>query len=376
MNAFDISRTNAAPMQRVAVLGGGAWGTALAATAVRAGRSVTLWARRGETVRDIAEHDRNEQYLPGIALPPGIQATTDLAEAVSGADVILLVTPSAAIRDMARQLAAITPAKTPIIVCAKGIEPESGLLMTEIVEDEMRGQSVGALSGPTFADETALEHPTAVTIASRFANYGPEAVSASLAGRAAVALSNGAFRVYVSDDVTGVEVGGAMKNVIAIACGIASGAGFRSNMRAALITRGLDEMKQLAEPLGGRRETVTGLSGIGDLMLTCSSEQSRNLRFGQEFGAGKRREETFDGAPVVVEGVRNAISVTDLARHHNIELPICEAVRAMVHDGADIASVMTDLWARPLEAEPRALDATLSHPAADDVRARMEKMIG
>lgn len=376
MSAFDIVRSELGPIERVAVLGAGAWGTALAATAARAGRSVTLWARRPDVARAINRTRRNERYLGDIALPDGIHATSDLSDAVADTDVILLVTPSNSIRAMARLLAPVTPATTPIIVCAKGIEPESGLLMTEIVEEEMRGQPVGVLSGPTFADEAALEHPTAVTIASSFDTNGAGAVSASLAGRTAVALSNSAFRAYVSDDVTGVEVGGAMKNVIAIACGVASGAGFRANMRAALITRGLDEMKQLAEVLGGRRETVTGLSGIGDLMLTCSSEQSRNLRFGMEFGRGVRREDTFGGAPVVVEGVLNSISVTDLARRHGVELPICEAVRAMVHEGADVAGVLTDLWARPLEAEPRAIDATLTHPAPDDVRARMEAMIG
>ncbi len=184
------------------------------------------------------------------------------------------------------------------------------------------------------------------------------------------------FRPYVSDDLVGVEVGGALKNVIAIACGIATGAGFGANTRAALITRGLDEMKRLAEPLGGRRETVTGLAGLGDLTLTCSSEQSRNMSFGIQLGRGVPREEMFGGKPTVVEGERNAISVTDLARKHNVHLPICEAVRGILHEGHAVSDAFAMLWGKPLEGEPRALlELELVHPAERRARWHYRDMM-
>lgn len=376
MKPLDLAQWRRKPYQRIAVLGGGAWGAALAATARRAGRDVTLWARREEIVRDINENRRNSAYLDDVVLPEGVRASTDLAETVADAEAVLLVTPSASIRQMARSLSVVLPASIPVIVCAKGIEPETGLLMTQIVTQEMPGQPVGALSGPTFAAEVARELPTAVTVASAFDDQHGREPETSIAARMALALSGGVFRVYVSDDLVGVEVGGAMKNVLAIACGVAEGARFGANMRAALITRGLDEMKRLAEAIGGRRETVTGLSGLGDLTLTCSSELSRNLRFGLELGRGVKPENAFDGQPVVVEGAPNSVSVTDLARKHGLDLPICETVRAIVHDRAEIAPTLIELWSRPLEAEPKALDLALDHPARDTVGERMGALIG
>ena len=375
MNAFDLSWGSAKPIQRVAVLGAGAWGTALAATAARAGREATIWARRREIADEINKRRRVSAYLGDTELPAGITATTDLAEAVASADAVLLVTPSDTVRATARRLADLIAPDVPVVLCAKGVEVETGLLLSEVVLEERGPSAVAALSGPTFADEVAKDLPAAVTIASTFSSREREAPESSVASRVALAMSNATFRSYVSDDLVGVEVGGAMKNVIAIACGVAQGAGFQANMRAALITRGLDEMKQVAVVLGGRRETVTGLSGLGDLSLTCSSEQSRNFRFGQQLGQGVPVAETFGGAPVVVEGRRNAISVTDLARKHGIELPICESVRAMVHDGADRIETMSALWSRPLEAEPRSLNLTLDHPAESDVPHRMKALI-
>ncbi|MEM6423032.1 MAG: NAD(P)H-dependent glycerol-3-phosphate dehydrogenase, partial [Pseudomonadota bacterium] len=322
------------PYRRLTVIGGGAWGTALAITAARAGRLTRLWARRADTIEDINVNRLNSAYLGEIPVPAGVSGHTDFAQACEGAGAALLVTPSGTVRAMAERLHDALPPRVPIIVCAKGIEDGTGNLMADVVADAAPGRPVGALSGPSFAAETARGDPTAVTIASDFAHDPDAAAQDQVATRMAVSLTTESFRPYVSDDLTGVEVGGAVKNVLAIACGMATGAGFAANTRAALITRGLDEMKVLAEALGGRRETVTGLSGIGDLTLTCSNTASRNFSYGVEMGEGRRGAEIFDGRQVTVEGVRNAMAATELARRHNIHMPICETVRAIVHEDA------------------------------------------
>jgi glycerol-3-phosphate dehydrogenase (NAD(P)+) len=364
MTAFDLSRAPRAlgSYQRICVVGGGAWGTALAAVAARAGRQVTLWARRDETVADINERNRNTRYLGDAPVPVGVRATGDLAAAVSGADVVLIVVPSTAVRGTSRSINALAPQGVPIVLCAKGVERETGKLMTGVVMDEAPGRPVAALSGPTFADEVIRDLPTAVTIASPCA--ADENAETSIAARLALSIGTDRFRPYLSDDMTGVEIGGTVKNVIAIACGMAEGARFGSNARAALITRGLDEIKNLAEGLGGRRETVTGLAGVGDLMLTCSSTQSRNFSFGHQLGRGVARTDVFDGRPTVVEGIENALSVTELARRVGVTMPICEAVRRIVHEGQHFEAAFHDLWTGPIEGEPRALDLVLAHPAA------------
>ena len=366
MSAFDLSGTvppqRSGPYASVAVIGGGAWGTALAAVAARAGRSVRLWARRAETVREINRHRTNAAYLGDAPLPEGLWATADLGEALDGAEAMLLVVPSPAVRETMRAIDAIAPKGVPAVLCAKGVERGSGLLMSDVVTDESPGRAVAALSGPTFADEVIRDLPTAVTIASPCA--ADQDPATSVAARMAVSLGTERFRPYISDDMTGAEIGGTVKNVIAIACGMAEGAGFGSNARAALITRGLDEIKALAEALGGRRETVTGLSGAGDLMLTCSSTQSRNFSFGVQLGRGIPRAEVFGGRPVVVEGIENAIAVTDLAHRARVAMPICEAVKRVVHEGEPFSEAFHALWTRPIEAEPRGLDVRLAHPAA------------
>jgi glycerol-3-phosphate dehydrogenase (NAD(P)+) len=375
LNAFDttMGEGRTGPYRRIGVVGAGAWGTALAVVAAQAGRSVTLWGRDADHVADLSSARENRRYLPGIALPPSLVPTHDLAQLGREADAVLLVTPSETVREMSRALADVLPAHVPVILCAKGIEAGSGLLMTGVAAEELAGRPLGALSGPTFADEAAAGHLTAVTIASDF----PEGVPAaeSVAARLALSLGTANFRPYISDDLVGVEIGGAVKNVVAIACGIATGAGFAANTRAALITRGLDEMKRLAEALGGRRETVTGLAGVGDLTLTCSSTQSRNLSLGIQLGEGVPRAECFEGRPVVVEGEKNAISVTDLARMKGVHMPIAEAVRAILHDGAPIGETFAQLWTRPIEAEPRDLDLAFDHPAPEgqvrDLAGRM-----
>ncbi|MEM1313754.1 MAG: NAD(P)H-dependent glycerol-3-phosphate dehydrogenase [Pseudomonadota bacterium] len=360
------------PYGRVAVLGAGAWGTALAVIAARAGRPTRLWARDPDQARAMAESRVNARRLPGIDLPDALAPASALADALDGAEAVLMAVPSAAVRDTARALRGALAPHIPVCLAAKGIEPGSGLLMTEVAAQELAGNPLAVLSGPNFADETALGHPTATTIASECGPVFRRDPGEAVAARLAVTLSTESFRPYVSDDLVGVEVGGAVKNVVAIAAGIAQGAGFGANTRAALVTRGLEEMKQLAEALGGRRETVTGLSGMGDLTLTCSSEQSRNFRLGQQLGRGLARDACFEGAPVTVEGERAARSVTDLARKHALELPICEAMRAVLHEGELLPAAFGRLWGRSLKAEPKALDFELGHPAADGAVAYFE----
>jgi glycerol-3-phosphate dehydrogenase (NAD(P)+) len=363
MNALAAQAVpaRAEPYGRIAVLGAGSWGTALAAVARTAGREVTLWGR-DEAVLAALPRGENPRYLPGVPLPEGIGATADLAEAMAGAEAVLIVTPSRTLRGICAQVAPHLGAEVPVVLCAKGIEAETGLLMTQVAEAELRGQPVGALSGPTFARETALNHPTAATVAFPFRYADRLAPGESPAARVAVSLSTGAFRLYISDDLVGVELGGAVKNVIAIACGMMTGAGFAENTRAALITRGMDEMKALAEALGGRRETVTGLSGAGDLTLTCSSRTSRNMSLGVQLGEGLPRGACFGGAPVVVEGEVNAVSVIDLARRVGVSMPICEAVHAVLHERADLRDAFARLWARPIEGEPKGLSMRFDHP--------------
>ena len=351
-----------APIERIAVIGTGAWGTALALVAARIGRQVTLWGRSAEVVEDITRNRCNSRNLDGIALPPGITATTDPAAACAGAEAVLIVTPSRSLRAICAMIRPYLAPGVPVALCCKGIERGSGLLPTQVAEQELPGHPVGALSGPTFARETALGHPTAATIAFPFTEADRADPAGSPAARLAAALSGGGFRPYVSDDPVGVEVGGAVKNVIAIACGMMTGAGFAENTRAALITRGLEEMRRLAEALGGREETVYGLSGIGDLVLTCSSPTSRNFALGAQLGAGRPRSACFDGRDVVVEGEVNAVSVIEAARRVGVSMPICEAVHAILHEGAPLAAAFAGLWARPIRAEAAGLSLAIEHP--------------
>ncbi|WOI57364.1 NAD(P)H-dependent glycerol-3-phosphate dehydrogenase [Palleronia sp. LCG004] len=352
----------AKPYDRIAVIGAGSWGTALATVARRAGREVVIWGRDGEVTKAISDRQENPKYLPEIGLPEGIEATTDMAAALRNADAVLVVTPSTTLRQICAQMKPHLGDGVPVALCAKGIEAKTGLLLGEVAAEELPGHPIGALSGPTFAKETVLAHPTAATVAFDFRYSDRLAPHNSPAARLAISMSSESFRPYISDDLVGVEIGGAVKNVIAIACGMMSGAGFAENTRAALITRGMDEMKTLAEVLGGRRETVTGLSGAGDLTLTCSSTTSRNMSLGTQLGQGLRREECFGGENVVVEGEVNSISVVDLAAQIGVTLPICEAVHAILHEGADLTQTFRDLWSRPIEGEPRTLGISLNHP--------------
>lgn len=349
--------------QNIAVIGAGAWGTALANVAAIAGRSVRLYGRDEAVVDSINKRHENDVYLKDVPLSPLLSATTELQEALREADAVLMVVPSGAVRDVARQVREFMPPSAPVAVCTKGIEPDTGLLMSQVAAQELGHIAVGTISGPTFARETALGHPTAATVAFEFTHQDRLKPAESPAARLAVSMSTGSFKTYISDDLVGVEVGGAVKNVIAIGCGMMTGAGFAENTRAALITRGMYEMKLLAEALGGRRETVTGLAGAGDLTLTCSSQTSRNMFLGIQLGQGLSRAECFNGRQVVVEGEANAASIVDLARRVNVEMPICETVHSILHGGADLNKAFADLWTRPIEGEPRTLSISLSNPA-------------
>ncbi len=323
-------------MRRIGVIGAGAWGTALAKVAREAGREVVLWARRDGLARAVAETGRNPDYLTEIALGPGIAATADPAEAAD-ADALLLAVPAQALRETCALFAPHLAPAVPVAVCAKGIERDTARTMSEVAGEALPGNPAAILSGPTFAAEVARGQPTAVTLACR---------DIGIAEALAEALATPAFRPYHTDDVAGAEIGGAVKNVLAIACGIVEGRGLGENARAALITRGLAEMTRLARARGGRAETMMGLAGLGDLTLTCASRTSRNYSHGLALAAGRKADE---GA--VVEGVATSAALVRLARRHGVEMPIAEAVEAILHRGAEIDAAVAGLLARPRRAE-------------------------
>ena len=325
----------------ISIIGAGAWGTALALAARRAGNDVTLWAYEADIVAAINDAHENTLYLPGVTLDPAIRATADLAEAAS-ADALLLAAPAQHMRTTIAPLAGHLPPATPLIVCAKGIEQETLALMSEAVAAIFPQTPVFILSGPTFAADVAAGRPTAVTLA------GSDLAAAQvLADR----LSSDRFRPYSGDDVIGAQIGGAIKNVLAIACGIAEGRGFGDNARAALVTRGLAELTRLCLAKGGRAETMMGLSGLGDLVLTCTSTQSRNYSLGLALGAGRTLAEILGERYSVAEGVYTASAAVALAAKLGIEMPIATAVDAVLNKGADINVVIEALLARPLRAE-------------------------
>lgn len=347
--------------EQITVIGAGAWGTALALAADRAGRQTVLWARETAVLESICETRRNP-FIPSVALPRSILVTNSLDRALQDSDLVLLVMPSQHLRAMARQCESLLAPGVPVVICSKGVELSSGLLMSEVVAEEMPGRPQAVLSGPTFAAEVAEDLPTAVTVAASLEDE-ERFHRGHLAARIAVSFATAGFRPYVADDVIGVEIGGAVKNVLAIACGIASGRALGSNARAAIITRGLAEMTRLAVALGGRADTLSGLAGVGDLLLTCSSEQSRNFSYGRELGAGGSPVRSEDGP--VVEGVVNAGAVVSLARSLGVKMPICEAVAAIL-GGASINDSVAALMTSGLRPEPRHAENHLRipHPAA------------
>jgi len=332
-------------MERIGVIGAGAWGTALAVAARRAGREVVLWARDPELAAEIGTRHQNPRYLPDVRLDPEIRTTASLAEAAA-CDALLLVTPAQVQREIAVALAPhLDPRhalRQPLVVCSKGIERGSGQLMTEVLAEALPGRATAVLSGPTFALEVARGLPTAVTLAAEDAALGAVLVQA---------LGSRAFRPYLSDDVVGAQVGGAVKNVIAIACGIVTGRKLGDNSRAALITRGLAEIARLGGAKGARPETLMGLSGLGDLTLTCTSTLSRNYSLGVALGRGETLEALMAGRRSVAEGVFSAGAAVALAARLGVEMPISGAVDAILNQGAPIEAAIEALLARPFRAE-------------------------
>lgn len=328
-------------MQRVGVIGAGAWGTALALTARRAGRDVMLWALEPEVVAAVNTTGRNSIFLPDVMLDAAITATGDLAAAAQ-ADLLLLVPPAQHLRATCHALKPHMPPNVPLVICAKGIEQGTCALMTAIVEDTLPDHPALILSGPTFAKDVALGLPTAVTLATTQPDLG-RAV--------AEALKTKTFRPYVSGDPMGVEVGGAAKNVLAIGCGIADGKGLGANARAALLTRGLAEIVRLAVACGGRRETLMGLAGLGDLVLTATSMQSRNYSLGVALGQGQSLEKILGARRAVTEGVYTAAAVVKLAAAKGVDMPIFVAMDRILNQNAGIDAELHGLLNRPLRDE-------------------------
>ncbi|MGQ0712429.1 MAG: NAD(P)H-dependent glycerol-3-phosphate dehydrogenase [Gemmatimonadaceae bacterium] len=327
---------------RTAVVGAGAWGTALADLLARNGQEVSLWAREPDVVESINARHENVRFLAGARLDGRVRATGDVTTAVRDADLILFVPPSHVLRPIARQSAAgIAPAST-VVVASKGIERETLALMTDVMMAEVPNRSVVGLSGPSFAREVVQRQPTAVVAASRDSH-------ASM--RVQQALSSDAFRVYTHHDVIGVELGGSLKNVMAIATGIAEGLGLGYNPRAALITRGLAEMTRLGVTLGADALTFAGLAGIGDLVLTCTGALSRNRQLGLEIGQGKRLDESLAARETVAEGVYTTQSAHALATREEIDMPIVNAVYRILFEGHDPRRAIGELMTRELRAE-------------------------
>lgn len=329
-------------IQHIGVVGPGAWGTALAVLARRAGSEVTLWSRNVNVVESILERRTNDIYLPGVFIDPSIHVTTEI-EQVSKTDALVLAIPAQYLRPVCITLSDLIGSQVPLVIATKGIERGSLALMSEVVQTILPENPIAILSGPNFADEAARGLPTASTLA---------CLDKMLAEKLLYALGGKMFRLYISDDLTGTQIGGAVKNVIAIACGIATGKKLGENARAALITRGLTEIQRLCIAKGGQKETLMGLSGMGDLLLTCSSPKSRNMALGIAIGKGGKFEEGISYVKRgVTEGVATAESVTDLAQKLGVTVPICTAINRILHEHASVMDTITELLDRPFSQE-------------------------
>lgn len=325
----------------IGVVGAGAWGTALAQLSAKAGSKVTLWARERDVVTKINAEHKNEIFLKGVELSKNVRATTNLADIV-GNEFIFIVVPAQFIRSVLIELKKYILDSAVLVLCAKGIEQSSGKLMTEVVSEIMPKSPLVVLSGPTFAREVAQGLPSAVTIASKY-----QQITKRLSG----VIGQPTFRPYASPDIVGAEIGGALKNVFAIACGITTGRKMGDNARAALITRSLSEMVRYGESYGAERSTMMGLCGLGDLILTCSSIQSRNLSLGIAIGEGKTVEESMANRVTVAEGYYTSSVLAKICRDKNIDMPIVMAVNDILHEGKNIDNVIGNLLNRPFVSE-------------------------
>ncbi len=326
--------------QRVGVAGAGAWGTALAVCAVAAGRDVHVWAREPEVAASLVAGNGNPAFLPGANVP-AMSASTDMAE-LADCDAILLVAPAQHMRATVRGLAPRLKRGTPLALCSKGIERGTLKMMTDVLAEEAPHASAAVLSGPSFASDVAKGLPTAVTLACPDRAIGETWMRS---------IGRPHFRIYWSDDLVGAEAGGAIKNVLAIACGVCDGLGLGRSAHAALIARGFAEMTRLGVAMGGRPETLAGLCGLGDLVLTCSSPQSRNMSFGMELGRGKSATEILASRMAVTEGAETAPAVVELGRKLNVDLPICQVVLDMIEGRLDARAAVGQLLNRPMKDE-------------------------
>jgi glycerol-3-phosphate dehydrogenase (NAD(P)+) len=336
-----VSGEAALQLRSVSIIGGGAWGTALAQTLAHGGTPVTLWAREPEIVDDINARHVNRVFLPGVDLNHSIRATADLA-AIATSDVILAVPPAQHLRGVMSKLTRYLAADVPVVICSKGIEQETGRFMGDVIEEVAPQVQRAVLTGPSFAADVARGLPSALTLACR-----NEAVGRGLAA----ALSSRQMRLYWSSDVIGAELGGAVKNVLAIAAGIVEGRGLGTSAHAAIVTRGFSELRRFGEAMGARPETLLGLSGLGDLILTCGSTQSRNMSLGRALGEGRTLAEILGGRSAVTEGVYTAAALVRLARDKGVEMPIAEAVHSIIEGRLGVDEAITGLMQRPLKAE-------------------------
>ena len=324
------------------VIGAGAWGTALASSILRTGCDVTFWAHAAAVADAINNTHENTLHLPSVKLDPRLRATTELAE-LAGCDVWIIATPAQRVRAITHDLAHIAEENTgTVVIASKGIELKTSALMSEIVAAQLPRHPLAVLSGPSFAIEVAQGKPAALTLATKYKALGEDL---------AQALAAPALRLYRTDDVVGAQIGGAVKNVMAVACGIVGGRNMGENARAALVTRGLAEIMRLGKALGGRVETMMGLSGVGDLILTCSSPQSRNTSLGIALGQGKALADILASRSSVTEGVSTAAAAHALAQKHQVEMPIVAAVDAILNHKADIDKTISELLARPQKSE-------------------------
>lgn len=322
----------------VGIIGGGAWGTALAAVMAQIHDNVLLWAREDDVVRSVNDSHENALFLPGTPLSPKIEATPDLAR-MGECEALLIVTPAQHVR---ATLSALSDTQAPLILCAKGIEADTQMLVSDVAAQVRPQNPLAVLSGPTFAHEVAGGKPTAVTLAT---------ANQALGSALMRSIATPSFRPYWSDDVVGAEIGGAVKNVLAIACGVVDGAGLGLNARAALIARGFAEMQRYGLARGAKAETLAGLSGLGDLVLTCSSENSRNFSLGQGLGQGQTAESLLADRKTIAEGAFTAPVLLKSATALSVEMPIVSAVCALLTDATTVEAVVTDLLARPLKSE-------------------------
>jgi glycerol-3-phosphate dehydrogenase (NAD(P)+) len=342
-------------MARAAVIGGGAFGTAMACVVRRAGNETTLWAREPEVVESVNRHGVNAAFLPGVKLEPGIRATNDLAQALAGAEFAVLVVPAQYLRGVAQQMRPLVAPGTPVMSCAKGIERTSCALMPEVVAETLPAAAVAVLSGPSFAKEIATDLPTGVTLACADRATGE---------RLAHAIGSPRFRTYLSTDVTGAALCGAMKNVFAIACGIADGKKLGEGARATLIARGLAEMARLGLVKGARLHTFFGLCGVGDLTMTCNAAHSRNTSLGIAIGQGQKWHDILGERKVVTEGFCSVEAAATLAHRFKLDMPITLALeQILVHD-ADVDQVIGTLMAHPYDFEWEASSPQTLRPKA------------